>query len=114
MEKKSKAHVVKEVVELGRRMESALKAAMLSKETVAVQDEFMESLQTIGTKMVEAVKAARESEKTEEVHQQVKKVIKTSQTKGKETASAMRNNLTKGLRSISHQLARLADDLDDN
>ncbi len=101
--------VTKEVAELSKQVERALRAAAHSPELRDIGAEITTGFQKVGAKVVAAVESARESEQGQLVGRQLKKVIDTGREKGLKTATEVRGNLIKGLRGIGSELAKIAE-----
>lgn len=104
--------VTKEISDLGKKIESALKAASTNKHVRGIQSEITKGVRNVGKHLAGALDAARESEESAELQKQVKKVLQTGKTKGAEASKKVASNLVSGLTTLSKELSRLAGKLD--
>jgi BMFP domain-containing protein YqiC len=104
--------LTKEVSELGKQVEKAIRSAAKSPELKDLSAEISRSLQRVGEKVVDALRTAKGSDQGRKVGEQFKKVVDIGKESGKETAEKVRQNLTKGLKGIGAELAKIADKLE--
>ena len=102
---------VAELSLLGRRIEGVLKAAVNSKEARGIQNEVAKSIKTVGKKLSDAVEAARKSEETRGLREQAKNVIRAGRSQGLETAKQAQANLSSGLKGLSRELEKIAQNI---
>ncbi|MBI5624140.1 MAG: hypothetical protein HY924_10200 [Elusimicrobia bacterium] len=105
-------NLTKEVTELGKQVERAIRAAAKSPEVRGLGEEISRSLQRVGEKVVDALQTAKQSDQGRKVGEQFKKVVDLGKESGKETAEKVRENLTKGLKGIGAELSKIADKLE--
>lgn len=106
--KKAGQAVGKELNELGRKVEAALKAAAQSGHVRGIREEVTSGLRNVGTKLAVALDAARKSEEGRQVQKQLNKVVSSGKTQGAEAAKQMRANLATGMQALSKELQNIA------
>ena len=106
--KKTGPAVAKELAELGRRMESALRSAAHSGHVREVRGEIVKGVRNVGSRLAEALEAARTSPEGRQVQRQFKKVLSTGKGEGIDTAKKVRENLSEGMQVLSKELQSLA------
>lgn len=110
--KAQRPKITKEVAELGKQVEKALREVATSDELRDIGSDISSSFRRIGEKVVNALQAAKKSGHGQEVGDQLKKVVGMGKASGKETADRVRENLQRGLRGVGEELARIAERLD--
>ena len=104
----SAGEVAKEIGELGRKVEQALKSAAASKHVSGLKTEISKGVRNVGRKLSDALGALNESEESQELKSQVKRVLSTGRKQSAAASKQVASNIVAGLGVLSKELSRLA------